>query len=54
MGDFNAALNIEDTFFGSSDINIAMREFRECVQNIEVVDVNSSGLHFTWNQKPNA
>ncbi|GJR98116.1 RNA-directed DNA polymerase, eukaryota, reverse transcriptase zinc-binding domain protein [Tanacetum coccineum] len=31
MGDFNAALNLEDTFYGFSDINIAMREFKECV-----------------------
>ncbi|GJY17397.1 uncharacterized protein Tco_0388888, partial [Tanacetum coccineum] len=54
MGDFNAALNTEDTFFGSSDINIAMREFRECVETIEVGDVNSTGLHYTWNQKPKA
>nr|GEV89991.1 reverse transcriptase domain-containing protein [Tanacetum cinerariifolium] len=54
MGDFNATLNIEDTFFGSSDINISMREFRECVETIEVRDVNSTGLHYTWNQKPKA
>ncbi|PWA57620.1 RNA-directed DNA polymerase, eukaryota, Reverse transcriptase zinc-binding domain protein [Artemisia annua] len=25
---------------------------RECVTNMEVADVNSTGLHFTWNQKP--
>ena len=54
MGDFNAALNIEDTFFGTSDINIAMREFKECVETIEVEDINSTGLHYTWNQKPRA
>ncbi|GJX24671.1 hypothetical protein Tco_0230967 [Tanacetum coccineum] len=54
MGDFNAALYLEDTFCGSSNINIAMREFRECVEAIEVGDVNSTGLHFTWNQKPKA
>nr|GEZ50859.1 hypothetical protein [Tanacetum cinerariifolium] len=54
MGDFNAALNIEDTFFGSSDINFSMREFRECVETIEVRDVNSTGLHYTWNKKPKA
>ncbi|GKC37613.1 hypothetical protein Tco_1049997 [Tanacetum coccineum] len=27
-------------------------EFKECVNSIDVVDVNRSGLHFTWNQKP--
>ncbi|GJY25396.1 hypothetical protein Tco_0400122 [Tanacetum coccineum] len=29
-----------------------MLEFKDCVSNIEVMDINSSGLHFTWNQKP--
>nr|GEU36023.1 hypothetical protein [Tanacetum cinerariifolium] len=28
-----------------------MREFKVCVQAMEVVDVNSTGLHLTWNQK---
>ncbi|GJU23247.1 reverse transcriptase domain, reverse transcriptase zinc-binding domain protein [Tanacetum coccineum] len=37
---------------GSSYIDIAMREFKECVDEIEVVDVQNSGLQFTWNQKP--
>ena len=37
---------------GSSVIDIAMREFKECVNEIEVFDVNRSGLQFTWNQKP--
>ncbi|GJY38952.1 ribonuclease H-like domain-containing protein [Tanacetum coccineum] len=30
---------VHHTFYGFSDINIAMREFKECVQKIEVVDV---------------
>nr|GEU88765.1 hypothetical protein [Tanacetum cinerariifolium] len=37
---------------GSSSIDIAMREFKECVDDIEVADVQSSGLQFTWNRKP--
>ncbi|GKB69867.1 hypothetical protein Tco_0931279 [Tanacetum coccineum] len=36
----------------SSNVDIAMREFKECVDEIKVMDVPSSGLHFTWNQKP--
>ncbi|GJT39899.1 hypothetical protein Tco_0939764 [Tanacetum coccineum] len=52
MGDFNAALYLDDKSVGSSRIDIAMREFKECVEEIEVSDVNLSGLHFTWNQKP--
>ncbi|GKE79100.1 hypothetical protein Tco_1545220, partial [Tanacetum coccineum] len=29
-----------------------MRDFQECVEDMEVADVNSTGLKFTWNQKP--
>ncbi|GJT54029.1 trichome birefringence-like protein 3 [Tanacetum coccineum] len=52
LDDFNATLNMENTFLGSSIINAAMCEFKECVAKIEVLDINCSGLHYTWNQKP--
>ncbi|GKD99492.1 RNA-directed DNA polymerase, eukaryota, reverse transcriptase zinc-binding domain protein [Tanacetum coccineum] len=52
LGDFNAALNLEDHSVGGYEPNIAIREFKECVQAIKVADVNSTCLHFTWNQKP--
>lgn len=52
MGDFNCALNLEDKCMGSSVINAAMREFKECVEQVELIDINSPGLNFTWNQKP--
>ncbi|GJU99004.1 RNA-directed DNA polymerase, eukaryota, reverse transcriptase zinc-binding domain protein [Tanacetum coccineum] len=52
LGDFNVALNLEDHSCGGYEPNIAMREFKECVQTMEVMDVNATGLHFTWNQKP--
>ncbi|GJR89610.1 uncharacterized protein Tco_0213621 [Tanacetum coccineum] len=52
LGDFNVALNLEDYASGPSGVDIAMREFKECVMKIEVMDINSSGLRFTWNQKP--
>ncbi|GJW39636.1 hypothetical protein Tco_0065481 [Tanacetum coccineum] len=52
MGDFNVALNIEDSYSGSSMMNSAMCGFKDCVKKIEVIDINSYGLHFTWNQKP--
>ncbi|GJW31758.1 hypothetical protein Tco_0051790 [Tanacetum coccineum] len=51
-GDFNVALNMEDVSTGSSSMNSAMNDFKECVANIEVLDINCSGLHYTWNQKP--
>nr|XP_043619803.1 uncharacterized protein LOC122591609 [Erigeron canadensis] len=52
LGDFNAALKLEDSSMGNSRMDIAMREFKECVDNIDVSDVNKIGMHFTWNQKP--
>ncbi|XP_022030707.1 uncharacterized protein LOC110931630 [Helianthus annuus] len=52
MGDFNSALNIEDNSMGTSSISIGMRDIQECVDNIEVVDINRMGIHFTWTQKP--
>ncbi|GJX90624.1 hypothetical protein Tco_0343950 [Tanacetum coccineum] len=51
IGDFNAALNLKDIFSGSSVMNASMIEFKDCVANIEVVDINASGLYYTWNQK---
>lgn len=51
MGDFDVALNIEDI---SRDIwNIKKQdEFKECVHEVEMSDVNQTGLHYTWNQRP--
>ncbi|GKE63593.1 hypothetical protein Tco_1513960, partial [Tanacetum coccineum] len=50
--DFNAALNLDDKSVGSSKFDISMREFRDCVEEIKVSNVNYTGLKFTWNQKP--
>nr|GEW74636.1 hypothetical protein [Tanacetum cinerariifolium] len=52
IGDFNVALSKQDTFSGSSAMNSAMCEFKDCVLKIKVLDITSLGLHFTWNQKP--
>ncbi|GJT69053.1 sugar transport protein 13 [Tanacetum coccineum] len=52
LGDFNAALFLHDSSAGNSNIDISMREFKECVEDIEVMDVQNSGLQFTWSQKP--
>ncbi|GJR66978.1 hypothetical protein Tco_0013043 [Tanacetum coccineum] len=48
----NVALNMEDISTGSSSMNSAMCDFKDCVRSIEVMDIHSTGLHFTWNQKP--
>ncbi|GJS34385.1 zinc knuckle CX2CX4HX4C containing protein [Tanacetum coccineum] len=47
----------QPTFMGgwNSDdvvVDIISQEDQECVEDIEVTDVNSSGLRYTWNQKP--
>nr|GEU36022.1 hypothetical protein [Tanacetum cinerariifolium] len=42
----------EDASAGSSFMDISMREFKECIKEIELIDVPRSGLQFTWNQKP--
>nr|GEZ44704.1 hypothetical protein [Tanacetum cinerariifolium] len=52
MGDFHAALFLADSMASGSCMDISMREFNECVENIEVLDGQQSGLKYTWNQKP--
>nr|GEU61658.1 hypothetical protein [Tanacetum cinerariifolium] len=52
LGDFNAALFLDDMLAGPASLDIAMREFNDCVEDIEVMDVQYSVLKFTWNQKP--
>ncbi|GKD83419.1 hypothetical protein Tco_1350258 [Tanacetum coccineum] len=49
---FNIALYIDDKSAGTSNVDTALRDFQECVEDIEVSGVNCSGLRFTWNQKP--
>ncbi|GKC80929.1 hypothetical protein Tco_1136646, partial [Tanacetum coccineum] len=52
LGDFNASLYVDDTSIGSSTLDITMHEFKDCVETMEVMDVQRTGLHFTWNKKP--
>ncbi|GKC21676.1 RNA-directed DNA polymerase, eukaryota, reverse transcriptase zinc-binding domain protein [Tanacetum coccineum] len=52
LGDFNVALSLDDIATGSSTIDISMREFKECIDDIEVMDVQRTGLKYTWTQKP--
>ncbi|XP_071719398.1 uncharacterized protein [Rutidosis leptorrhynchoides] len=53
LGDFNASLRVEESTAGTSRMTIAMREFQECIDAIQVVDLNYSGMNFIWNQSPN-
>ncbi|GKB90330.1 RNA-directed DNA polymerase, eukaryota, reverse transcriptase zinc-binding domain protein, partial [Tanacetum coccineum] len=52
LGDFNVSLSADEKSTGPSYIDTGMRDFQDCVEAIEVSDVNSTGLRFTWNQKP--
>ncbi|XP_022040145.1 uncharacterized protein LOC110942657 [Helianthus annuus] len=52
LGDFNSALYLEDKSMGCSSTSASMRDFQACVNDIEMLDLNQSGLHFTWSQKP--
>nr|GEU47038.1 hypothetical protein [Tanacetum cinerariifolium] len=45
LGDFNSAFTLDDMLTGSSTIDISMREFKECVDNIEVMDIQKTGGH---------
>lgn len=54
LGDFNVSLNIEDSSKGSSSISMGMTEFKDCVNDTRIEDINKSGIHFTWNQRPKA
>ncbi|GJT23914.1 sodium/hydrogen exchanger 6 [Tanacetum coccineum] len=53
LGDFNASLNMEDHSCGGYEPNIAMREFKDCVHNMEVMNVNCIGFRevvdYGWN-----
>ncbi|GJT39303.1 hypothetical protein Tco_0939168 [Tanacetum coccineum] len=46
LGDFNASLFLDDSTAGSSTIDIAMREFKECVDDIEKLDRIMANLEF--------
>ncbi|XP_021991413.1 uncharacterized protein LOC110888181 [Helianthus annuus] len=52
LGDFNTALNMEDCLYGPSCHTIGMREFFDCIQMAEIMDITHHGCHYTWNQKP--
>ncbi|XP_024989206.1 uncharacterized protein LOC112523760 [Cynara cardunculus var. scolymus] len=54
IGDFNSMLFPHDGFGGSSRRNMDMSEFCMCVEDVEIFDIHYTGVHFTWNQKPNS
>lgn len=48
MGDVNVCLNLNDHSEGISHYTQDMVEFQDCINDIEMEDINSSGLHYTW------
>ncbi|CAH1443919.1 unnamed protein product [Lactuca virosa] len=51
-GDFNVTRELIDSTTVNSKISRGMVEFNDCINRIEVQDINCNGLHFTWNQRP--
>ncbi|GKF51974.1 RNA-directed DNA polymerase, eukaryota, reverse transcriptase zinc-binding domain protein, partial [Tanacetum coccineum] len=51
-GRFNVSLYLEESTACGSYVDIAMRDFRDCVEDIEMLDVQSTGMRYTWTQKP--
>lgn len=47
MGDWNVSLNVGDHSAGGSCKTADMVDFQECIEAIEVEDLNYSGCHFT-------
>nr|GEX99632.1 hypothetical protein [Tanacetum cinerariifolium] len=52
LGDFNVSLSVDDKSTGTSYIDTSMRDFQECINDLKLLNVNCTGLRFTWNQKP--
>ncbi|GJW84381.1 sodium/hydrogen exchanger 6, partial [Tanacetum coccineum] len=52
LGDFNVSLSADEKSTGTSYIDTGMRDFQECMEDLELSDFNNTGLRFTWNQKP--
>nr|GEV86081.1 hypothetical protein [Tanacetum cinerariifolium] len=48
MGDLNVSLNIEDHSEGISHMTHDMEEFKDCINDIKMDDICSTGLHYTW------
>nr|GEY25357.1 hypothetical protein [Tanacetum cinerariifolium] len=48
MGDFNVTLKTSEHTTGGSCITRYMNDFNNCVNNLELEDICSSGFQFTW------
>nr|GFB70466.1 RNA-directed DNA polymerase, eukaryota, reverse transcriptase zinc-binding domain protein [Tanacetum cinerariifolium] len=48
LGDVNVSLNIDDHPEGISHKTQDIEEFQDCVNNLKIKDISSTGLHYTW------
>jgi len=48
MGDFNSILEQEDRIVGSQVQDAEIRDFKECVNDSNLVELQIGGRNFTW------
>lgn len=53
LGDFNVAMKLSEYSMSSSKIPVGVSDFLDCINLIEVEDINYSSLQFTWTKSPN-
>ncbi|CAH1447974.1 unnamed protein product [Lactuca virosa] len=53
LGDFNVAMKPSEYSECSSRIPEGVADFIDCINNIEVEDINCTGFQFTWTKSPN-
>ncbi|GKB83472.1 RNA-directed DNA polymerase, eukaryota, reverse transcriptase zinc-binding domain protein [Tanacetum coccineum] len=52
MGDFNVTMKVEEHSAGGSQVTSDMQDLIDCANEIEMEDINSTGLFFTWIKSP--
>ncbi|GKC31239.1 RNA-directed DNA polymerase, eukaryota, reverse transcriptase zinc-binding domain protein [Tanacetum coccineum] len=52
LGDFNVTMKMEEYSSGGSQITSEMQELIDCANEVEMEDINSTGLFFTWIKSP--
>ncbi|GJZ78963.1 putative RNA-directed DNA polymerase [Tanacetum coccineum] len=51
LGDFNVILRVNENSSGLAVRDNGMKEFRGCVERLEIEDINMNGFSYTWIQK---
>ena len=52
LGDFNVTLSPHEHSMGGSAMTKDMIDFQNCINEIEMEDIGSTGFHFTWTKSP--